>query len=130
MKKQLLILMQGPSGSGKSTKAKMLSKELGAIICSTDDFMHFEGEYLFQPESLGYFHAYNQFHAESLLQEGKSVIIDNTNLRKDFVKPYLKMAERYEAAVIVHRCDGNFQNVHKVPTETVTRQRNMMESLL
>jgi len=63
--KQVYILC-GPSGCGKSTYAdKMLKAKHvdNMVVLSTDDY-HYNasGEYVFQPDQLGKFHAQNLAH--------------------------------------------------------------------
>lgn len=124
-----LILMQGAPGSGKSTKAKELAAEIGAVICSTDDFYYVDGEYVFDQDNLSYYHTLNLFEAEHWLAAGRSVIIDNCNIRKSHAQPYLSLARKYGAETRAVRCVGEFQNVHSVPTKVVERMRNTMEKL-
>ena len=56
-----LYLMQGVPGSGKSTMAEMIqadlrSKEMQAVIYSTDDWRYAEGKYVYDPETNKVFH--------------------------------------------------------------------------
>lgn len=131
----IMVIMQGASGSGKSTLANdhlaPLLRVLGhdVVICSTDDFHKVDGVYKFQPEKLGLFHSLNQKKARTSLQEGKSVIIDNTNLAKWETAPYVKMAVEMGIPVSFHRANGNFNNLHGVPAEKVVQMRARMEEL-
>ncbi len=126
----LLILMQGVPSSGKSTIARKLQTALdNAIICSTDDF-HPEG--IFDGQNIGYYHAWNQWQTDFFLNSGKTVIVDNCNITNEHVKPYLDCARRYNAQIIVRRCNGkpNWTSLHNVPREIVERMRNTMEELM
>lgn len=126
----VMVIMQGTSGSGKSTLARSLALSLKAKIVSTDDF-HFDedGVYRFKFDEIGYFHNYNLFHAELCLKEGHNVIIDNTNIKQIFAQPYIDLAHRYGAEIIVRRCEGKYRNVHGVPLHTVERMELEMEKL-
>lgn len=63
-------------------------------ICSTDDY-HMEGdEYVFKPDRLGEFHIANQARACLCMRAGvQLVIIDNTNVKRRDMKPYITAAE-------------------------------------
>jgi len=129
--------MQGIPGSGKSTLARLLQAgfhnlnptSVGCQICSTDDYHYVDGVYKFQPEKLGYFHKLNQEAAIAALSEGKSVIVDNTNIKVKDVKPYVKAAVALNVPVVFIRVTSNFENVHGVPADVVARMRAQMQDL-
>lgn len=126
----VLYVLQGVPGSGKSTVAKHLQAATGAVICSTDDyFTGADGVYRFDPTKLGEAHQANQEKASRLLREGKSVIVDNTNILRKHCKPYVAEACACGASVVFVRCEGRFGSIHSVPPETVERMRNQMETL-
>ena len=97
---QMLIIMRGIPGSGKSTKAKELVGE--GIIHSTDDVIESWGDYktFFEKMvesknfgALGAAHGANFKNAVKSMKEGLSpVIIDNTNIKKNEAKPFVKAA--------------------------------------
>src|SRR5271155_5233612 len=91
---QVLVIMQGPSGSGKSTLSKEIAKEYeNVVIFSTDDlFCDENGVYNFNPKLLGVNHQKNYERAAAALHEGKSVVIDNTNLQRWECRPYAQAA--------------------------------------
>lgn len=127
---QKLIIMQGQPGSGKSTLALSLSKEHGAVICSTDDlFLDVDGKYQFDPSKLGVNHKRNQEIAINLLKEGKSVIVDNTNIYAWQAKPYVEAAVALGIEVQFVRATGNFKTVHGVPDAKVEQMKRDMEVL-
>lgn len=127
---QILILMQGHPGSGKSTLAIVLAIEHGAIICSTDDFHHdTDGVYRFQPDKLGEFHKRNQERVAELLKQGKSVIVDNTNIFAWQCQPYVETARLLNIPIKVMRATGNFQTIHGVPAERIEQMKRDMEDL-
>ena len=125
----MLIAMQGASGSGKSTKAKELSVQYDAVICSTDDIFAESGVYKFDAKLLGVNHKKNLDKAVGLLKSGKNVIVDNTNLQRWEVKPYVEAALAAGHEVMFVRCEGQYQNVHGVPDFKVEQMRGRMEDL-
>lgn len=125
-----LMLMQGVPGSGKSTLAKALAKRRGYVVCSTDDFHILpDGQWKFDPERLVEFHQWNQFEVEYHLMQGRSVIVDNTNIKQVYAQPYIDLARKYGAEVVVKRMELRFKSVHDVPLEIVERMRAEMENL-
>lgn len=125
----MLIILQGESGSGKSTLAREISAKTGAIICSTDDFFCQNGIYNFVGEKLAEYHKKNQDKALALLQDGKSVIIDNTNVNAWQARPYVEFAYMLGIEVQFIRATGNYMNVHGVPSHVVERMKSSLEPL-
>lgn len=130
--------MQGVPGSGKSTVAQEIADILGETsIISTDDFWYQlgDGEYAFNPDLLGRAHKWNQARCAKLMVEGEPVIIvDNTNIKKAHVKPYLMLAEIFDYEVAVRRvvCDpvvAFLRGKHSVPFNVITRMADEMETL-
>lgn len=126
---QVLYVMQGPSGGGKSTVARQLQQSTNAEICSTDNFHMVDGKYVFQAIKLADFHKQNLEQAKKLMDEGKTVIVDNTNIRRYEPKGYVQHAVSLGIPVIFIRVDGNFQNTHGVPQDKVDLMRKNMETL-
>lgn len=127
----IMYIMQGAPGSGKSYYAKFLKSKLpNAVICSTDDFHTSDGEdYCFQQDNLSWFHAWNQYHAELCLKEGKNVIVDNCNVRQIHAQPYINMARKYYADIQINCFTRIGPNQHGVPAAIVERMRAEMETL-
>lgn len=127
---QTLYIMQGASGSGKSTIAHFIQASVpNCKICSTDHHFYENGVYNFRPEKLGEFHSLNLVNAKRYLDEGKSVIVDNTNIKRWQCREYVKYAHEKGIHVVFLRVNGNFQNQHGVPPEKVAEMRNQMENL-
>ncbi len=97
---QILYVMRGISGSGKSTKAKTIVGE--GVIHSTDDLIEATGDYRGFFEGmvksknfvdLSRMHSKNLVNAKRSMEAGVSpVVIDNTNLKANEAKSYVKHA--------------------------------------
>lgn len=128
---QKLIIMQGVPGSGKSTRAKELKEELGdnAVICSTDDYFMVNGEYCFRPIGLSDYHSLNLERAKDLMNEGKTVIVDNTNIEAWECRRYVLHAFTLGIEILFVRVEGDYQSVHNVPQHIVENMKAKMEVL-
>lgn len=93
-----VLIMCGLPGSGKSTLARRFAKELDAVICSADDYYQLDGVYRFDPTRLPEAHDWCQQKARELLAQGRPVVIDNTNLKREHRAAYVAMAQEYGAA--------------------------------
>lgn len=92
--------MRGLPGSGKSTWARQLAKKYDAVICSADHFFEDEkGNYKWDETKLSQAHGLCYQKAERTLASGKSVIIDNTNIKRRLYKGYLYLADLFGAKV-------------------------------
>merc|ERR1712012_1226232 len=100
-----MIILRGLPGSGKSTLARKVKDFLPqAEICSADLFFtdHQSGEYRFDRSQLSEAHSSCKKAAESLCQVWSPVIvIDNTNVQKFEIFPYIQLANRYRYSVLV-----------------------------
>lgn len=141
---QVLIIMRGIPGAGKSTKAKSLVNE--GVIHSTDNIIERMGDYSeffrkmtenkdFKPLSQA--HSKNLNEAVTSMKSGVSpVIVDNTNIKMNESKGYIK------AALMMGYSDSNIKfvdvgtsgltaeelakrNTHGVPLDKI---KQMMES--
>ena len=127
----MLIILQGVPGAGKSTRAAQLAASMpGAVICSTDEyFLGADGVYRFRPEQLGEAHAWNVRRAVNAMRCGRTVIVDNTNILRKHVRPYVQAACDLGIVVEFVRVDGGFQSTHNVPDAVVERMRRDMQDL-
>lgn len=67
-----------------------------AIILSTDNYFMKDGKYCFDPKMLGQYHMQTQWNVRDAMNKGVAcVILDNTNLKAEFIKPYIELAKTY-----------------------------------
>lgn len=130
----MLYILQGPSGSGKSTLAKMIQSAhaKGTVsICSTDSYFYKDRTYQFDPSRLGEYHEKNLKAACLLMENGCSVIVDNTNIHCWECYGYVKYAVDHGIDVCFIRVTGskNWKTTHGVPDAIVRRQLEEMENL-
>ena len=90
-----IYLLKGVTGAGKSTYAKELSIDTGAIIVSTDEIRAEFNMICNSPEAI----SKQKIIVEDYLKEGKSVIVDGTNLKKRADNYYLQLGAKYKAKV-------------------------------
>lgn len=132
---QLLVIMQGPPGSGKTTLAHQIVKRVqappgGMVICSTDTYsLTRDGRYIWNPATLEENHGKNLERAKAFLDEGRSVIVDNTNIQAWQPREYVRHAIRLGVQVEFVRASGKFNNVHGVPLEKVEKMRSVVTAL-
>lgn len=136
------MLMQGIPGSGKSFIADLLAGATEATVCSTDDlWLDEEGYYNFNKGKLGEKHLLNQKKvALAMSKNDVFIIVDNTNITRNDIKPYLTLAEIFGYQVQVLRVDTALdvcleRNAERpvnrqVPEDTIRAMREDMESLL
>jgi predicted kinase len=92
LKNKTMYIMRGLPGSGKSSMASMLQALTNAKICSADHYFIMDGEYKFNRDNLEKAHRFCFKTAEEAIKEGKSVIIDNTNVTLDVYMKYKELA--------------------------------------
>lgn len=125
----MLFVMQGAAGSGKSHVAAGLSRAFDAVIVSADSRRYQNGVYVYDPATDGAIHEATQREACDWMQQGRAVVVDNTNIKRWQCKPYVAEAVRLGIPVVFVRCTGEYPNRHGVPEEVVARMRAGMEDL-
>lgn len=137
---QELIIMRGIPGAGKSTKAKSLVRE--GVIHSTDTVIERSGDYseffkkMIESENfapLSRAHSINFNEAVTSMKSGVTpVIVDNTNIKineaKNYVKAALQMGYSDENIKFVDVGSGGLtaealakRNTHGVPEESIEK---------
>ena len=140
-----LIFTRGLPGSGKSYHAYELKAKHhdSCFICSTDEYwVRPDGVYDFNWELLGKSHAWNQQRvADTMFDEGNRpwdciVVVDNTNITFNEMKPYIKAA--YDLGFDVEFVEPDTQwrydveecfkrNTHGVPYATILKMSQRWE---
>lgn len=125
---QHLILIRGLPGSGKSTFANIIANAMGACHVETDMyFTHDDGSYHFDARKLTAAHAWCRDCTNTMLREGRDVIVANTFSRRWEIDPYYEIAMDIGAdKVRVYEMTMNtqFESVHGVPAHVI---RNMAQ---
>lgn len=138
-KKKNLIILRGLSGSGKSTLAQQLrndrtSKGSKCAVLSADDFFMKNGQYCWHEDKLFAAHRSCQAKANSCMKKQlDTIIIDNTNIRKKEMIPYVALAREYNYFVTIREPDTSWKsdinqlehtNVHGLNQSQLLRQKS------
>ena len=128
---QKLIILRGVPGSGKSTLARLLQGKMhNCVIVSADMFMtNARGQYFFNPSRLKECHDRSKEAAETALRLGKSVIVDNTNIKLFEMRDYVKMSLMINSHIPIEilKVEGNFKSIHGVPVDKVESMKSAFE---
>jgi predicted kinase len=130
-----LIVIRGLPGSGKST----LARSFGGTIFSTDDFFMIGGKYCFDKTMLTVAHTQNQQNTEKAMAEQTAiVVIDNTNILRVHIQPYLELAEKhgYHVSYAVPQTPWAFnvqecakRCIHNIPEYVIQRMLDNWEQI-
>lgn len=128
-----VVILRGMPGSGKSTWAK--NNLPGAFVCSADHYFEKDGEYKFNPSQLGNAHGECMRIFICVLSEGRPlVVVDNTNVTKIEIAPYLSVAQAFGYDVEIICIDPKLslkelseRNVHGVPYQSLKNMERRWE---
>lgn len=128
-----LIILRGIPGSGKTTHARELMQY---YIKENKTVTHFEadmfftkpdGTYDWKPSLIGVAHKWCQDKVRNALNTNDVVIVANTSLTKTEVDTYVEIGKAACADITIQRLTGNYQNVHKVPDETLQKMKEKLQ---
>lgn len=121
---KILFIIRGTSGSGKSKLAKLLTKN----NVSADDYpgLYRNGKYQFKLQQKAHDWCFDLCVA--MLKKSLPVIaVHNTFTQLKYLDRYIKAAEIYGYKVVIIRTEGNYGNIHGVPTEVLIDQEEKYE---
>ncbi len=122
---QTITLIRGLPGDGKTTKAMTLK---GKHV-EADMFFDKNGEYCFEGRKIKDAHIWCQAQAKYYLNQGEDVVVSNTFVRIEEMKPYIDASREYGASLQIIECSGNYKSVHDVPVATIENMRRKWEKL-
>jgi predicted ABC-type ATPase len=125
-----LLILRGVPGSGKSTLASVL-ENMGAVVCTADDYFERDGTYKFDPTKLGAAHAACLKKCESSMSSGTQlIVVANTNTTESEVNVYIKAAKSSGYTYIVSTVENwhGGSNLHSVPDDKLSSMRNKLKN--
>jgi len=115
-----MFILRGLPGSGKSTVVRKLKEVYPeASVCSADEYFLSMGVYEYDKTKLKDAHVFSQNKAEEQCKSlVNTVIVDNTNVKKWEIVPYLKIASSkgYTVVIVEPKTPWKFD-----PDELVTK---------
>jgi predicted kinase len=122
-------LIRGLPGSGKSTEAKRLVKDReNCVHIEADQFFMVEGVYQYDSNFSSVAHAWCLNSAGYHMYKGRQVVVANTFVTLDQMKPYFDLADKFGAIIEIVLCTSNFGSVHNVPAEVITKMEEDFEA--
>ena len=122
-----LIIVRGMPGSGKSTLAAKIAALEYYNHLETDQYWMVDGEYKFDMSRIKDAHQWCQDSVREKLTKGYGVVVSNTFTTQKEMKPYFDMAKEFGIRPQVILCQGNYGNIHNVPTDVLARMAERFE---
>ncbi len=124
----ILYLVRGLPGSGKSSFVK---HQLHALTnhFEADQFfcLNPAREYRFDQTKMNWAHQWCQDQTRQSLVSGFDTWVSNTFTTIKELRPYFKIADDTDSALVVLTMNGNFKSIHNVPDEVIHRMRARFE---
>ena len=128
-----VVILRGPSGSGKSTFVK--NNLADGVICSADDYMYVDGEYVWEAKKLHYAHTscMNKFE-DALKSSHPLVVVDNTNIKISEMKFYVQKTQEHGYNLRIVRMEAPLElilerGVHRTPKKLVEKTFNNIQPI-
>lgn len=126
-----LVIIRGLPESGKSTRAKINYVAQGFKHYKTDMYFNTPEGYKFDHKLLKDAIKWCEFLVDKELSEGNNVVVTNVFVKKAEYQPYVDIAKKYNADVIIETITepptDNHKTSHDIPTETLERMRRNFE---
>ena len=123
--KKTLTLIRGIPGSGKTT----IAMKMGVVHIEADMFFEKNGKYRFEGFKIKDAHAWCQSQVMYHLNQNNSVVVSNSFVKIEEMKPYVDFCKKYDASLHIIECNGNYKSVHEVPDSTIEHMKRNWEAL-
>jgi predicted kinase len=132
-----VYIMMGVPGSGKSTWIRSNISDRYATVSADHFFEDAKENYTFNPGKLHLAHkqCFDRYSEALANPEIDTVVVDNTNTKRQFIQPYILEAQRAGCcvvivAIIADVAGAAMRNVHGVPLATIERMHSEMQNTL
>ena len=121
----VLHLFRGIPGSGKTTAAMRLFPQV--VRFENDMFCERDGKYQWSKERVKESIDWCISSVKNALDNGMDVCVCNTFTKKRYIAAYEKIALERGAKFEVYRCNGGFNNTHRLSLGMVESFKKAME---
>lgn len=120
-----LVVVRGYPGSGKTHYAS--THFPGIFHVENDMYFMRNGEYSWSKDELQDAIKWCISMVKNALERNIDVVVANTFTKKRYIEAYKWIAEEYGADFEVHRCIGEYKNVHGLNGKLVQQFKDSME---